>query len=155
MPNASTQVAGNDGHRAVGNGARTHVQTINGRGSLVVTPNGMPPTDKHATRDATAQNGVPTLGAGAEDVDWNQFVNEIRRLYRQLEQTMKNNNLLRAKLDERLTQGGVDIAGSRTSIGPVEGRDITDTDFTRDAGKLRRREGQVASSLFACIVSRQ
>ena len=97
---------------------------------------------KHATclvpqaRDTTAQNGVPpTLGAGAEDVDWNQFVNEIRRLYRQLEQTMKNNNLLRAKLDERLAQGGASVAGSRTSIGPVEGQQ-TDTDFTRDAGKL-------------------
>ena len=139
MPNAANQTTGSDGRTAVGNGARTHVQTINGRGSLVVTSNGVP-TDKHAmSRDATAQNGVPTLGAGADDVDWNQFVNEIRRLYRQLEQTMKNNNLLRAKLDERLTQGGVVVAGSRTSIGPVEGRDITDTDFTRDAGKLRLR----------------
>ena len=135
MPNASTQAAGNDGHRAVGNGAHTHVQTLNGRGSLVVTSNGVS-TDKIPTsRDATAQNGVPTLGAAPEDVDWNQFVNEIRRLYRQLEQTMKNNNLLRAKLDERLTQGGASVAGSRTSIGPVEGQQ-TDTDFTRDAGKL-------------------
>ena len=130
MPNAGNQATGNDGHRTVGNGMRTHVQTINGRGSVVVTSNGV------QSRDATPQNGVATLGAAVDDVDWNQFVNEIRRLYRQLEQTMKNNNLLRAKLDERLTQGGV--AGSRTSIGPVEGQQ-TDTDFTRDAGKFRLR----------------
>ena len=51
MPNASNQATGSDGRMAVGNGARTHVQTINGRDSLVVTANGVLPsgvsTDKH------------------------------------------------------------------------------------------------------------
>ena len=86
----------------------------------------------------TAQNVAVGLETAMEDINLSLFVKEIRQLYSQLEMTINNNNLLRAKLEERLAlpHGGATTAfnDSRTTTAP--GGPTADTDFTRDTGKL-------------------
>ena len=103
----------------------------------------LPNGDKNAP---SAHQGVPTsVGAAIEDVDLSLFLKEIRQLYNQLELTINNNNLLRAKLEERLT---LPHGGATAAL--VEGRLTTDTSLTRQTGEFMIPEHCHLSWIWCC-----
>ena len=110
-------------------GMYTNNQTPNRDDPRGTAPNRMLPNDdKNAP---SAYQGVPSLGAPIEDVDLSLFMKEIRQLYNQLELTINNNNLLRAKLEERLT---LPHGGATAAL--AEDRPTTGTSLTRQTGEF-------------------